>query len=111
MAGEKILAERLPFFSHEQYGSDKEYVENLIKEKKINREFYWSTSEDSPCYKKNKYPSHSIATTSATFHWFIVMHLLDFINPNFERKGHFFIIVLGGSIYYNYNATLILNEG
>jgi len=61
MAGEKILAERLPFFSHEQYGSDKEYVENLIKEKKINREFYWSTSEDSPCYKKNKYQAVTAA--------------------------------------------------
>ena len=44
MAGEEIIAERLPDFLHEQYGSDKEYVHNLIKEKKKNREFDWSIS-------------------------------------------------------------------
>ena len=61
IAGEEILARKLPDLLHEEYGSDKDYVKDLIRKKKQEREFGWNTFEDSPCYKNSKYKTVTAA--------------------------------------------------
>ena len=61
IAGEEILARKLPDLLHEEYGSDKDYVKDLIRKKKEEREFGWNTFEDSPCYKNSKYKTVTAA--------------------------------------------------
>ena len=61
IAGEEILARKLPDLLHEEYGSDKDYVKDVIRKKKQERKFDWSTFEDSPCYKNSKYKTVTAA--------------------------------------------------